>query len=51
MSFFKRLGLVEEEEPIVPVVTEQVQDPTVEVDVEINSAVNVVDEIYAQNEL
>lgn len=51
MSFFKRLGLVEDNEPIVPVAVEQVQEPTVEVDAEINSATNVVDEIYAQNEL
>lgn len=51
MSFLKKLGLVEDNEPIVPVVVEQTQEPTVEVDAEINSATNVVDEIYAQNEL
>lgn len=51
MSFLKRLGLVEDEEQIVPVVTEPVQELAVEVDAEINSSVNVVDEIYAQNGL
>lgn len=51
MSFLKRLGLVEDEEQIVPVVAEQVQELEVEVDAEINSSVNVVDEIYAQNGL
>lgn len=51
MSFLKRLGLVEDNEPIVPVVVEQTQEPAVEVDAEINSATNVVDEIYVQNEL
>lgn len=51
MSFFKKLGLIEEEEPIVPVVTESVQESVIEVDAKINSSTNVVDEIYAQNEL
>ena len=51
MSFLKRLGLVEEEEQIAPIVTESVQDKEAEVDAEINSSVNVVDEIYAQNGL
>lgn len=51
MSFFKKLGLIEEEEPIIPVVTEPVQESVIEVDAEINSSTNVVDEIYAQNEL
>lgn len=51
MSFLKKLGLVEEEEPIVPVATEPVQDLEEEVDAEINSTTNVVDEIYAQNDL
>lgn len=51
MSFLKKLGLVEEEEPIVPVATEPVQDLEAEVDAEINSTTNVVDEIYAQNDL
>lgn len=51
MSFLKRLGLVEDEEQIVSVVTEPVQELAVEVDAEINSSVNVVDEIYAQNGL
>ena len=51
MSFLKRLGLVEEEEQVVPVVTAPVQEQETEVDAEINSSVNVVDEIYAQNGL
>lgn len=51
MSFLKKLGLVEEEEPIVQVATEPVQDLEAEVDAEINSTTNVVDEIYAQNDL
>ena len=51
MSFLKRLGLVEEEEHIVPVVAESVQELAAEVDAEISSSVNVVDEIYAQNGL
>ena len=51
MGFFKRLGLVEEEEQIVQVVTEPIQEPIAEVDAEINSTTNVVDEIYAQNEM
>ena len=51
MSFLKKLGLVEEEAPIVPVATEPVQDLEPEVDAEINSTTNVVDEIYAQNDL
>lgn len=51
MGFLKKLGLVEEEEHIVPVVTEPIQESEVEVDAEINSSANVVDEIYAQNGL
>lgn len=51
MSFLKKLGLIEDNEPIVPVDTEPVQESVVEVDAEINSSANVVDEIYAQNEL
>lgn len=51
MSFLKKLGLVEDDEPVVSVEIEQVQNPVVEVDAKINSAANVVDEIYAQNEM
>jgi LPS O-antigen subunit length determinant protein (WzzB/FepE family) len=51
MSFLKRLGLVEDEESIVPVAVEPAQESVVEVDAEINSSTNVVDEIYAQNDL
>ena len=52
MGFFEKLGLVEREvAPVVPVVPEVIADPEIEVDAEINSAVNVVDEIYAQNDL
>lgn len=51
MSFFKKLGLIEEEETIIPVVAEPVKESVIEVDAEINSSTNVVDEIYAQNEL
>ena len=51
MGFFEKLGLVEREEEVVPVAIEPVKEPEVEVDSEINSAANVVDEIYAQNDL
>ena len=43
MSFLKRLGLVEDNEPEVQIAVEQVQEPVeVEVDAEINSATNVM---------
>lgn len=52
MSFLKKLGLVEDNEPIIASVeVEQVQQPVVEVDAEVHSTTNVVDEIYAQNKL
>lgn len=51
MGFLKKLGLVEEEEHIVPVVAKPIQESEVEVDAEINSSANVVDEIYVQNGL
>lgn len=49
MGFLEKMGLVEREESIAPIVIDTT--PELEVDVEINSAVNVVDEIYAQNNL
>lgn len=52
MSLFEKLGLIErEEEPIVTVVPEFHVGPEIEVDAEINSTTNVVDDIYAQNDL
>ena len=52
MSLFEKLGLIErEEEPIVAVVPEIHVEPEIEVDAEINSTTNVVDDIYAQNDL
>lgn len=53
MSWLAKIGLVEREDSVTPVVNEVVQElePQVEVDAEINSTANVVDEIYAQNEL
>lgn len=51
MSWLEKMGLVEREEPIVPVMPEVTLEPEVEVDAEINSTTNVVDEIYAQNDL
>ena len=52
MGLFEKLGLIEREaDPVVPVMPEVVAEPEVEVDADINSAVNVVDEIYAQNDL
>lgn len=51
MSLWEKIGLVEREEPVVPVITEATPEPEVEVDAEINSTTNVVDEIYAQNGL
>ena len=50
MSWLEKMGLVEREEVIAPVMYETM--PEIEmVDAEINSAENVVDEIYAQNNL
>jgi hypothetical protein len=52
MGFFEKLGLVEREvDLVVPVVPEVVAEPKIEVDAEINSSANVVEEIYAQNGL
>lgn len=52
MGFFEKLGLIEREvDPVVPVMPEVVAEPEIEVDAEINSSVNVVEEIYAQNGL
>jgi hypothetical protein len=52
MGFFEKLGLVEREVDLVaPVVPEVVAEPKIEVDAEINSSANVVEEIYAQNGL
>jgi LPS O-antigen subunit length determinant protein (WzzB/FepE family) len=51
MSWLEKIGLVEREVQVEPVVTEVTPEPEIEVDAEINSATNVVDEIYAQNDL
>ena len=51
MGWLEKMGLVEREEPVVPVVTEAMPEPEVEVDAEITSTTNVVDEIYVQNDL
>lgn len=52
MGFFEKLGLVEREaDPVVPVMPEVVAEPEIEVNAEINSATNVVEDIYAQNGL
>lgn len=55
MSWFEKLGLVEREEPEVregqPVVQGSVTVPTADVDAEINSAANIVADVYAQNNL
>lgn len=51
MSFLEKLGLIEREEADVPVAVQIAESPAVEANVEINSTENVVDEIYAQNDL
>ena len=53
MSLWEKIGLVEREEPVMPVITEAAltKEPDVEVGAEVNSTTNVVDEIYAQNGL
>lgn len=51
MGWLEKMGLVEREESVAPVVTEVALEPEVEVDAEINSTANVVDEIYMQNNL
>lgn len=52
MGFFEKLGLVEREaDPVVPVMPEAVAEPEIEVNAEINSVTNVVEDIYAQNGL
>lgn len=52
MSWLEKIGLVERDESADPnEITADVLPQTTEVDAEISSAVNVVDEIYAQNEL
>jgi hypothetical protein len=51
MSWLEKMGLVEREVKVEPVVTEVTPVPEIEVDAEISSATNVVDEIYAQNNL
>lgn len=48
MSWLERMGLVEREEPAF-LVEDVVTEPEVEVDADIDSTVDVVNEIYAQN--
>lgn len=48
MGLFERIGLVEREEPIIPEY-EPTPAPVVEVEANIQSAENVVEEIYEQN--
>ena len=51
MSFLERLGLIEREEVEAPIPVPVVESPAIEANVEINSTENVVNEIYAQNDL
>jgi hypothetical protein len=51
MSFLEKLGLIEREEVETPVTVPVAESPVVDANVEINSTENVIDEIYAQNDL
>lgn len=51
MSWLEKMGLVEREESVAPAVTDVTPEPEVEVDANISSTTNVVDEIYMQNDL
>ena len=52
MSWLEKIGLVERDEAAVPqAVDVEMPELPVEVDAEIESTTNIVDEIYAQNEL
>ena len=49
MGLFERMGLVERDEDVTAVVYDVMPEP--EVDAEINSVANIVEEIYSQNNL
>ena len=51
MSWLERMGLVEREVEIAPVAYETMPELEMDVDAEINSVANIVDDIYAQNSL
>lgn len=51
MGFLEKMGLVEREESTVAVEHELIQEPEIDVDVEINSVTNIVSDIYSQNDL
>ena len=55
MSWLEKIGLVERDEPEIPVELTVTQEaapvPAANVDAEINSAANIVADIYAQNDL
>ena len=52
MSWLEKIGLVERDEAAIPqAVDVEMPELPVEVDAEIESTTNIVDEIYAQNEL
>ena len=51
MSFLEKWGLIERENVDVSTPVQTVEPSTVEANVEINSTENVVDEIYAQNDM
>ena len=51
MSWLEKIGLVERDEVVTDVSYDFSQEQEIEVDAEINSATNIVDEIYSQNDL
>lgn len=51
MGWLERMGLVEHEDPMTPVVTETMPELEADVDITINSVVNIVENIYEQNGL
>ena len=51
MSFLEKWGLIEREDVDVPAPVRVSEPPVVETNVEITSTENVIDEIYAQNDL
>lgn len=51
MSWLERMGLVEREMEVTPVAYETMPELEMNVDAEINSVVNIVDDIYTQNGL
>lgn len=51
MSFLERLGLIEREDVDVQAPVKMPEMPTVEANAEITSTENLIDEIYAQNDM